>query len=148
MNRREFIAITGGAAVWPLVASAQQSTNPVVGFLNVASPEGYAHHVTAFRDGLNAAETGQLVEVLYRGPGSMPDKSVLALARMAPLLNAAQTQAILKSLLKDLNIARPDTSRANREPVKAASALADSLAGPGIRIPSPIRRCGLFRIFR
>jgi len=34
------------------VARAQQPARPVVGFLNVASPEGYEHHVIAFRDGL------------------------------------------------------------------------------------------------
>jgi putative ABC transport system substrate-binding protein len=52
MNRREFIATAAAAtAVWPLHARAQ-AARPVVGFLNVASPEGYEHHVEAFRDGL------------------------------------------------------------------------------------------------
>jgi putative tryptophan/tyrosine transport system substrate-binding protein len=58
MNRREFIALAGGAAGWPLLARAQPSAKPVVGFLNVAAPDGYAHHVTAFRDGLR--ETGYI----------------------------------------------------------------------------------------
>src|SRR5579864_58136 len=54
MRRREFIALAGGAAVtWQLPAHAQQSTMPVVGFLNGASPERYKHQVAAFRDGLN-----------------------------------------------------------------------------------------------
>jgi putative ABC transport system substrate-binding protein len=52
MHRREFIKlISGTAASWPLGARAQQSL-PVIGFLNVASPEGYANYVAAFRDGL------------------------------------------------------------------------------------------------
>ena len=52
MRRRDFIAVTAGAAVtWPLVVRAQQPM-PVIGFLNVASPEGYAPYVAAFRDGL------------------------------------------------------------------------------------------------
>ena len=52
MRRRDFIAVVGGAAVtWPLMARAQQSM-PVIGFLNVASPEGYTPYVAAFREGL------------------------------------------------------------------------------------------------
>jgi putative ABC transport system substrate-binding protein len=52
MKRRDFIALLGSAAALPVVARAQQPARPVVGFLNVASPEGYEHHVIAFRDGL------------------------------------------------------------------------------------------------
>jgi putative ABC transport system substrate-binding protein len=56
MNRREVIALCGGAAALPIVARAQQPTMPVVGFLNGASPELYADRVAAFRQGLR--ETG------------------------------------------------------------------------------------------
>jgi len=50
MNRREFIAGLGGAAVWPLVARGQQQPVPVIGVLNAGGPISAD---PAFRRGLN-----------------------------------------------------------------------------------------------
>jgi putative ABC transport system substrate-binding protein len=56
MRRREFIAVVGGAAAWPLTAHAQQRV-PVVDFVYAGSTSsGAAAFVTAFRRGL--LETG------------------------------------------------------------------------------------------
>jgi putative ABC transport system substrate-binding protein len=68
MRRREFLTFASIAAVWPLAARAQQSTTPVIGFLDVRSPEAMGDRLVAFRQGLK--ETGFIegdnVTIAYR----------------------------------------------------------------------------------
>jgi putative ABC transport system substrate-binding protein len=69
MRRRAFIALLGGgAAAWPLAARGQQAAMPLVGFLNSATPEGYAPMLAAFHQGLNSTGLveGQTVAIDYR----------------------------------------------------------------------------------
>ncbi len=68
MNRREFIALVGGAVAWPLAVRAQPSGVPVIGFLNPASPDGFAARLRGFRQGLKDTGyvEGKNVTVEYR----------------------------------------------------------------------------------
>src|SRR5437868_10928016 len=68
MRRREFIALVGSAAAWPLAALAQQRGMPVIGFLHSASPVSYASQLEAFRQSLKETGfvEGQNVAIEYR----------------------------------------------------------------------------------
>jgi putative ABC transport system substrate-binding protein len=75
MRRRDFIGVVGGAAAWPLGVRAQQPI-PIIGFLNSASPRGYAPMLETFRQALKDTGfvEGQNVGVVYRWADGQYDR--------------------------------------------------------------------------
>src|SRR4029077_12524128 len=67
IKRRTFIAALGGAAAWPLVARAQQTTPAIIGWLSVVSPEG-SPALPYFKQGLSdlGYVEGQNLSIEYR----------------------------------------------------------------------------------
>ncbi|SHI07748.1 ABC transporter substrate-binding protein [Bradyrhizobium erythrophlei] len=67
MKRREFIALLGGAAAWPLSARAEPAM-PTIGYIGSETPELFADRLDAFRQGLAAAgyEEGRNVRIEFR----------------------------------------------------------------------------------
>jgi len=69
MGRRDFVALLGSAAAWPLAARAQQlGRTHRIGFLGGADPVGYAPQLEALRLGLqdHGYVIGKNVEIDYR----------------------------------------------------------------------------------
>jgi putative ABC transport system substrate-binding protein len=67
VNRRAFITLLGGAAVWPLAVHAQQAM-PVIGYFSSTSPQWDAQRLTALRQSLGEAGyvEGASVAIEYR----------------------------------------------------------------------------------
>jgi putative tryptophan/tyrosine transport system substrate-binding protein len=134
MRRRAFIAGLGSAAAWPLVANAQQSAMPVIGFMSGRSQADSDYLVTAFREGLVEAgfTEGVNVSVMFRWAGGQPDRLPALAAELV-----ARPVAMLVGVGGDLSAraAKQATSTIpvvfgmGDDPVKAG--LVDSFNRPG-----------------
>ena len=136
MRRREFITLLGGgAAVWPLVARAQQSRHlPVVGLLwHAGSAEEEAVYLGAVRQGLrdHGYVEGQNVTLENRFPSEIPERFVSLATELAALnvnvLVAINRVAALAAQRATTSI--PIVFIAVPDPV--GSKLVASLANPG-----------------
>ncbi len=134
MKRREFIAVLGGAASWPLAAGAQQQAIPVIGFLGDGSPEGFAPRTAAFQRGLSDMGfiKGQNVAIEFRWARGHYD----LLAALAQDLVRQQVSAIVTAgsekvtrAAKDATTTIPIVATVSGDPVKRG--LVASVNRPG-----------------
>jgi putative ABC transport system substrate-binding protein len=135
MRRREFVSLLGGAAAaWPLPASAQQPAMPVVGFLNLTSPQTSVDQLRAFRQGLK--DTGHIegenVTIEQRWAEGQFDRlpalaAELVRRRVAVIATSGGSAAAFAAKAATTTI--PIVFMAGEDPVKLG--LVASLARPG-----------------
>jgi putative ABC transport system substrate-binding protein len=134
MRRRDFIALFGSAAAWPLAARAQQPAIPLIGFLNSGSALSFKRHLDAFREGLH--EAGYIedrnVAIDYRwadGQQARLPELAAALVRRRASLIVATGGSMSALAARNATASIPIVFIAGPDPV--ADGIVQNLARPG-----------------
>ena len=134
LQRREFIALLGGAAAWPLAARAQQSgKRPIVGFLGDSTPVGESERAAAFARRLHDLGwiEGRTIAIEYRWADGRSERLAEIAAEFAQLkvdiIVTAGTPAVIAA--KQAAPVIPIVFAAAGDPVGAG--LVTTLARPG-----------------
>jgi putative ABC transport system substrate-binding protein len=136
MRRRDFIALLGGVATSPLAAHAQQSKQPLVGFLH-SGVEAQSRHVIGFSKGLSEAGfiEGRDLTVQYRFAEGRYDRLPVMVAELASLRVAvlAATGGVQTALAAKSNAGNiPIVFGNGSDPVQFG--LVESLNRPGANV--------------
>ena len=134
MKRRTFIAGLGSAAAWPVVAWGQQSSVPVIGWLNVWAPQQIPAYLTGFRKGLDDGGfvEGKNVAIEFRWTDRLEQLPIVAadLVRRQVALIVADTNSMQAAKAATTSI--PIIFISSVDPVNAG--LVTSLNRPGSNV--------------
>jgi putative tryptophan/tyrosine transport system substrate-binding protein len=139
MKRREFIGLIGGAAAWPVAASAQQTERPLIGVLTIGTPSSW--NLTGFRQGLKDAGyvEGQNLAIEYRfandDPPRLPELASDLVRRKVRVI-AAIASALAVRAAKDATDTIPIVFGDGLDPVKQG--VVASLNRPGGNVTGAI----------
>ena len=137
MRRRDFIKfVAGSAAAWPLVAHAEQQTMPVIGLLDLRSPDTIGDRLPAFRRGLKESGyvEGENVAIVYRWAeneiGRVPELAADLVGRKINVIATVGNE--VSSIAKKATQSTPIVFVVSQDPVSLG--LVASLARPGSNV--------------
>jgi putative tryptophan/tyrosine transport system substrate-binding protein len=133
IGRREFIALLGGAAAWPLPAHAQQAAKPTIGLLVPGTPASHGHWYAATVQRLRELGwvEGRTIAVEYRWAegfgGRLPELAADLVQLKVHVIVTGGSTAVIAA--KQATSSIPIVFAAAADPV--GSGLVASLARPG-----------------